>query len=236
MVRFEVVGVLDADEVARRQRASSRPRPRPTASGRSPSTSMLHLRYGGDDPVRNLLAWDGDRLAAYAHLDVTDEVAGASAEVVVDPAYRRQGLGAPARRGHARRDPRRSAAALGARRATRRRRRWPRSLGFRRVPGALADAPVAVRRAARGRRCRPASTVRTFEPGRDDEAWVGLNALAFRGHPEQGGWTVDDLHRRECRAVVRPGRLLPRRRRGDEASAWSASTGPRSTAGRRTTA
>jgi mycothiol synthase len=38
--------------------------------------------------------------------------------------------------------------------------------------------------------------VRTFEPGRDDEAWVRLNALAFRDHPEQGSWTVDDLHRR----------------------------------------
>jgi mycothiol synthase len=39
-------------------------------------------------------------------------------------------------------------------------------------------------------------TVRAFVPGQDDEAWVRLNALAFRGHPEQGGWTLDELHRR----------------------------------------
>ena len=40
------------------------------------------------------------------------------------------------------------------------------------------------------------TTVRTFQPGHDDEAWVQLNARAFAGHPEQGRWTIDDLHRR----------------------------------------
>ena len=39
-------------------------------------------------------------------------------------------------------------------------------------------------------------TVRTFEPGPDDADWVALNAAAFRDHPEQGTWTVEDLHRR----------------------------------------
>ena len=55
---------------------------------------MLHLRYGGDAPVRNLLlrAPDGV-LAGYAHLDVTDAVEGSSAEVAVRPAYRRRGYG-----------------------------------------------------------------------------------------------------------------------------------------------
>ena len=38
--------------------------------------------------------------------------------------------------------------------------------------------------------------VRTFEPGRDDEAWVALNAAAFASHPEQGRLTVDDLRHR----------------------------------------
>ncbi|MDX6309919.1 MAG: mycothiol synthase [Nocardioidaceae bacterium] len=39
-------------------------------------------------------------------------------------------------------------------------------------------------------------SVRTFEPGRDDEAWVALNAAAFASHPEQGRLTVDDLRHR----------------------------------------
>ena len=52
---------------------------------------MLHLRYGGDESTRNLLIWQGSELAAYAHLDVTDPVEGASTEMVVAPALRRQG-------------------------------------------------------------------------------------------------------------------------------------------------
>jgi mycothiol synthase len=47
-------------------------------------------------------------------------------------------------------------------------------------------------------------TVRTFEPGRDDKAWVALNARAFAGHPEQGSWTLADLHRRICEPWFNP--------------------------------
>jgi mycothiol synthase len=42
---------------------------------------------------------------------------------------------------------------------------------------------------------RPVVT-RPFEPGRDDEAWLDVNNRAFAGHPEQGGWTLEDLHER----------------------------------------
>jgi mycothiol synthase len=38
--------------------------------------------------------------------------------------------------------------------------------------------------------------VRTFEPGRDEEAWVAVNAAAFAHHPEQGRMTVSDLRQR----------------------------------------
>jgi mycothiol synthase len=42
---------------------------------------------------------------------------------------------------------------------------------------------------------RPVVT-RPFEPGRDDEAWLEINNAAFVGHPEQGGWSLEDLHAR----------------------------------------
>jgi mycothiol synthase len=38
--------------------------------------------------------------------------------------------------------------------------------------------------------------VRAFVPGRDDEAWLALNAAAFVHHPEQGLWTRADLEAR----------------------------------------
>jgi mycothiol synthase len=37
---------------------------------------------------------------------------------------------------------------------------------------------------------------RPFVPGRDDEAWLWTNNGAFAGHPEQGSWTLDQLHDR----------------------------------------
>ncbi len=43
----------------------------------------------------------------------------------------------------------------------------------------------------------PGVRLRAFEPGRDEDAWVRINALAFADHPEQGRWTRADLERRE---------------------------------------
>jgi len=45
------------------------------------------------------------------------------------------------------------------------------------------------------RATRPLVT-RPFVPGRDEAAWIDTNNRAFEGHPEQGGWTAEQLRER----------------------------------------
>ncbi len=47
-------------------------------------------------------------------------------------------------------------------------------------------------------------TFRPFRPGADEEAWLRVNNRAFAWHPDQSGWTRDDLVRREGQAWFRP--------------------------------
>ena len=139
--------------------------------------------------------WHGTpaRLVAYAHLDVTDPIDGPSAELVVAPDARRRGYG-------------RMLIDVMLAQAGGRLRLWAHGdlpeaslmatrLGFHRTRAlwqmrrslAVAlprlDAPEGVR-------------IRTFVPGADDEAWLALNGRAFASHPEQGSWTLGDLHQR----------------------------------------
>ena len=191
--QVEVVGPLDPDEV---RAVAGLVEAATEADGVRPLSEhvMLHLRYGGDERVRNVLVYYGATLVAYGHLDVTDEVAGASAEVAVHPAYRRQGLG------------RLILEATLAETPDGRLRLWAHG----RHPGAASLAEVLGFRQVRSlwqmRRSLyaelpapalpPGVSVRTFRPGDDDAAWTALNAAAFREHREQGSWTEDDLRRR----------------------------------------
>jgi mycothiol synthase len=158
---------------------------------------MLHVRYGGDQPVPagvDLLAAPDGVVAGYAHLD-WEEPGVASAELVVDPAHRRRGIG------------RALLARLAVQAGDGTLRVWahgdlPAAAGLARAAGlSRVRALFQLSRPLRDPLPEPALpagvTIRTFEPGRDEESWLRLNALAFAHHPEQGAWTRIDLDLRE---------------------------------------
>jgi len=170
--------------------------------------AMLHVRHGGaaadgdagePGPAGvDLLAGTDGTITGYAQLE-WEEPGVASAELVVDPAHRRQGTGRALLTGLAEQA---GDATL---------RVWahgdlPAAAELARAAGlSRVRALFQLSRPLSGARSEPLPepvwpdgvTLRTFAPGRDEESWLRLNALAFAHHPEQGAWTRIDLDLRE---------------------------------------
>lgn len=170
---------------------------------------MLHLPRGGDSDVRHLLVQQeasgrdaGSDLVGYAHLDVTDQVAGSSAELAVHPAARGRGIGRALVEELLRQSPdgrlrlwahgeHPAAAALAQ------------SLGFQRTRSLWQmrrplDVPLPEVSMPEG------VSIRTFVPGQDEQAWTDLNNKAFAAHPDQGGWGLDEVQVREAESWFDP--------------------------------
>lgn len=149
----------------------------------------LHLRQGGDDHDSHFLATLEDTIVGYAHLDTSDAVEGPSAELVVAPSARRNGIGkellahlintAPDRLRLWSHGDHASAEELS------------KTLGF-----------VRTRRLLQMRRSlelplpqikTPANLNITSFSHRDIEEWLAVHARSFSGHPEQGIWNKSDL-------------------------------------------
>jgi mycothiol synthase len=162
---------------------------------------LLHLRHGGDAEAAHLLAREGGELVGFAHLDLTDPVAGGAGELVVHPQHRRAGLGTRIVQALLDRAGRSEVAAG-------RLRLWAhgehpgavalaRALGFTqaRVLWQMRRsllAPLAEPRMPEDVRLRP------FVVGADEPEFLRVNNAAFDWHPEQGGWDLDQVKLREA--------------------------------------
>ncbi|MFE1768820.1 mycothiol synthase [Streptomyces angustmyceticus] len=166
----------------------------------------LQLRGGVRPGVRHVLLYsrgeEAEELVAYGQLEDTDPVEAPAAELVVHPGHRG--------RGHGR--------ALGSElleQSGRRLRVWAhgghpaarhlaQTLGLtmfrelRQMRRSLTDLELPEPALPEG------VSVRTFQPGTDDAAWLEVNAAAFAHHPEQGSLIQRDLDDRKGEAWFDP--------------------------------
>ncbi|MEW2048456.1 mycothiol synthase [Streptomyces sp. NBC_00377] len=162
----------------------------------------LQLRGGAREGVSHLVLTLGDELVGYAQLEDTDPVEAPAAELVVHPGHRGHGhgralgsalLAASGKRlrvwahgGHS--AARHLAQVLGL--------ALFRELRQMRRPLTDVDLPEPV--------LPEGVTVRAFVPGRDDSAWLAVNAASFAHHPEQGSLTQRDLDDRKSQPWFDP--------------------------------
>lgn len=146
----------------------------------------------GDAPTErtHLLVRDGAGLVGYAQSVVGPPP---SAEVVVDPAARRRGVGSALLSAVRRRAPDTRVWAHGDLPAARHTAATASMVPVRALHRMTLDLtgaalpPVSL---------PPGLTVRPFRPGTDEPAWLAANAATFADHPEQGRLTTKDLHAR----------------------------------------
>ena len=170
--------------------------------------AWLHLRHGGDEQGHHILATRSDcppdqvAIVGYAHVDITDLVEGASAELAVLPQMRNHGIGqelvdqaialSPDGRlrlwAHGETPGARALAQSSNCEKTRSLWQMRRSL-FAPIP--QPEIPPDIR-------------IREFDASIDIDAWLDINKRAFAHLPDQSSWTEKDLRRRLSENWFRP--------------------------------
>jgi mycothiol synthase len=149
---------------------------------------LLHLRHGGDKADTHFIAENNGMVVGYAHLDLTDQVEGPSAELVVHPEHRKKGIG-------------QSLLATVQERSGKKLRLWSHGdlLGAKNIAeksGFTRTRSVIQMRRSLNDPIPEIPTeisIRNFLPGIDNDEWIALNNKTFAHHPEQGNWTSRDL-------------------------------------------
>lgn len=171
------------------------------AADGAPPLSDQARRLLATDQVTHFVARSGDAIVGYAQLEPDDggaEVLGAPESL--DPLLDALQSTAPQLRLWAHGTRSRLLPVLDARGYVRERTlwqlRWP-------------AAPLPPLTVADG------VQIRLFVVGSDEAALLAVNAAAFAHHPEQGGWTLEDVEAREAESWFRPDDVLLAERAGE---------------------
>jgi mycothiol synthase len=176
--------------------------------------AVLRVRGATGAPAAHLAAWREHDLVGYAQLTTADGSGDGTsvAELAVQPGARGQGTGA-------------ALLAEVVTRAPAPLRVW--AHGDHAAAGRLAEAHgfhrvrelLLLSRQLTEPLPEPAFaedvTVRTFRVDADEDAWLAVNARAFAHHPEQGGWTRDDLAARMAEPWFNPAGFFVAERGGE---------------------
>ncbi|MGC7093578.1 mycothiol synthase [Amycolatopsis lurida] len=139
----------------------------------------------------HLPAYEDGRLVGYAHLDTSGDSFGRQvAELVVHPDHRRRGHGTAMARELLARDGELRVWAHGDHPGAA---RIASNLGLQRARELLVLSARVEDQEWPEPKLADGVTLRTFQPGRDEQAVIAVNARAFDWHPEQGALTVGEL-------------------------------------------
>ncbi len=177
--------------------------------------ARLDLQYDGAGTVRHFVVRPpgDDALIGYAALRRGSGIHLTVGQLVVDPRHRGNGLGTDLLRALI------AAVDSGSLRVWAHgdhpaARRLADRLGFVRVRElrqlrAALDGPIAPPTP------QPGVTLRTFRVGQDEDAWLAVNAAAFREHLEQGAMTAADLAQRMAQPWFDPAGFFLAQRGGE---------------------